>query len=94
MVFARLRDIAWPVSIGFAVLALPLFNRLAGASVPDAMFYAVQGAFFLAMLGLAFIPSNFGGAQPQQVRAELPGRAVGPRMRPRTDVAGRFGRRL
>lgn len=94
MVFARVRDVAWPVSVGFAVLALPLFNRLLGGSVPETMFYAVQGAFFLALLGLAFVPSNFGGPQPEPVRAEPQPAAIGPRLQPRTAVPGRFGRRV
>lgn len=93
MVFARLRDIAWPTLAGFAILALPLFNRLFGGSVPEAMFYAVQGAFFLALLGLAFVPSNFGGPQTQPVRAEPP-LPAGPRVQPRAAVPGRFGRRV
>jgi hypothetical protein len=94
MVFARVRDIAWPVSVGFAVLALPLFNRLFGGSVPEAMFHAVQGAFFLSLLGLAFVPSNFGGPQPEPARAEPQPAAVGPRLQPRAAVPGRFGRRV
>jgi hypothetical protein len=94
MVFARVRDIAWPVSVGFAVLALPLFNRLFGGSVPETMFHAVQGAFFLALLGLAFVPSNFGGSQPEPVRAEPRAAALGPRLQARAAVPGRFGRRV
>ena len=96
MVLARVRDIAWPVSVGLGVLALPLFNRLLGGSVPEATFYAVQGAFFLALLGLALVPSNFGGLQPEPVRAgpQLPVRAAGPSIQPRAAVPGRFGRRV
>jgi hypothetical protein len=94
MVFARVRDIAWPVSVGFAVLALPLFNRLLGGSVPETMFYSVQGAFFLALVGLAFVPSGFGGPQLESVRAEPQPAAVGPRLQARAAVPGRFGRRV
>jgi hypothetical protein len=96
MVFARVRDIAWPIAVGFAVLALPLFNRLFGASVPEAMFYVVQGAFFLVLLGLAVVPSNFGDPIPETDHAlpQPPLRPVGPQIQPRAAVAGRFGRRV
>lgn len=95
MVFARVRDIAWPASVGFTVLALPLFNRLFGASVSDTIFYGVQGAFFLALLGLACVPSNFGGPQPEPVPVEQrPVRTTDPRLSPRAGAAGRFGRRV
>jgi hypothetical protein len=95
MVFARVRDIAWPAAAGFAVLALPLFIRLYGGRIPETMFYGVQGAFFLTLLGLAFVPSNFGGPQPEPVPAGLPpARPAAPVMQPRTSTPGRFGRRV
>jgi hypothetical protein len=95
MVFARVRDIAWPGVVGFAVLALPLFNRLFGASVRDTMFYGVQGAFFLALLSLAFVPSNFGGPRPEVLPAALPpARTARLILQPGRAGPGRFGQRV
>lgn len=84
MVFARIRNIGWSYQIGFAVLALPLFVRLFGADVPLFVFYAAQGAFALALIGLALPPTGFGDPSLRSQASASP-RAAAP---------GQFGRRI
>lgn len=89
-VFARVRDIGWPVWVAFAVLSPKLVLRLFGADLPPLGFDLVQYGFFAALVVLALIPAGFGNESPAE-----PVLAAAPLPQARLSRAsgGRFGRR-
>lgn len=87
MVFARVRDIGWPVWVGFAVLSPALALRLFGADMPEVAYYGVQYGFIGALIALGSLPGGFGN---EPVARPSPS---GPRAVRAARIPGQFGRR-
>jgi hypothetical protein len=72
MIFARLRDAEWPNWVGFAILAIPLSQRLFFASMSDMAWNIMLGAFLVALFALAFLPSKSNESKPMLKAAPIP----------------------
>jgi hypothetical protein len=88
MVFARVRDIGWPVLVGFGVLAPKLAISVLPGSLPLLTFDILQYSFIAAMIVLGLVPHGFA----QGPRAEPARQSVVAE--PTRRVPGQFGQRV
>ncbi|AZO48242.1 MAG: hypothetical protein EOS54_17925 [Mesorhizobium sp.] len=88
MVLARVRDIGWPATVGFGVLAPKLAVSVLPGSLPPLTFEVLQYGFIAAIILLGFVPGGFAhGPRAEPVRQAV---AAEPARR----IPGQFGQRM
>ncbi len=87
MVFARVRDIGWPGTVGFGVLAPKLAISVFPSSLPLLTFDILQYGFIAAVIVLGLVPGGFAhGPRLQPVRQAIVAE-------PTRRAPGQFGQR-